>query len=156
MIGETYRRVAERVASLRLSNKNAGPKKMAEEFGIPRSRLKGTFYTPHFKRAVAEAMERKATESIETRDGHLDVEALSVFGDDNIAEFKLSFEELKRIRDNGTKDDEVRRKAAVNIIEFFLNLRGKQSLSVKGRVRKKLPTNIEQELEVLLKTEKPA
>lgn len=151
MISEIYRRVADRVALLHLKGIRCRPKDLAEEFGLDYYRLRREVNSPSFKNAVSKAMKEQSL----NLEGKIDEERLKLFGDENLGELKRSFETLVAIRDSDsvTKGDEVRRKAAVNIIEFFLALRAKQVLTVKEKIRARLPRDAEKEMEILLRKE---
>lgn len=149
MISEIYRRVAERTALLHLKGIRPRPKDLAEEFGLNYYQLRSEFQSPGFKKAVSEAIK---TQSLNL-EGKIDEERLKLFGDKNLEQFKQSFETLVAIRDSGLAKDEVRRKAAVNIIEFFLALRAKQVSTVTGKIRARLPHDVEKEMEILLRKE---
>lgn len=154
-----YDAAARRIAELELLGIKTTPTTVARELGLDPVRFRDAFYRSSYRQLVEkykaimqQQKERPivlpSAQEILAKDSENQIIS---FAKTKIGELIRAFETLVEIRDNGEAKDEVRRKAAVNIIEFFLSLYSRNKTSIEARVRTKLPDELQKEIELVMK-----
>jgi hypothetical protein len=152
-----YDLAARKFAELALAGEEKSVEEVANELGIDPKKLEYRYYAKDFRakinRYIQQFLKDPAYQG--SLKGALQITGeiereLKDFATKHIDEFVKAFNVLLEIRDSGRPADEVRRKAAVNIIEFFMNIRSKTEAKMEAKFKSKLPAELQREVELIL------